>query len=273
MMKIGLALGGGAVYGLAHIGVLKVLEKSGIRPDFIAGTSVGSIIGALYAAGQPPDEIEKIANEFEWYNIASPTIPKEGLLSIEKLEDFVKKHAGAANIEDTRIKLAVVTTNLINGKERVFTEGLLGPAVRASCSLPGLFNPVYFRQGVYVDGGIVNNVPTDAVKKMGADFVIGVDVLAKSTMDVAKRKDIFSITWRSWQVTIVNNTKNINYPGADYIIKPEIDDVYPFDMTKKKSIIDIGEMAAEKAVKEILNMIKGTGTFADRVKRIFHKKQ
>jgi len=269
-MKIGLALGGGAVYGFAHIGVLKVLERNGIRPDIIAGTSVGSLIGGIYASGVSIEKLEKIALDFNWFEIAGITIPKQGLVSIEKLEDFIEKHSRVRNIEDTKIKFSVATTNLLRGVEEVFEEGPMAPAIRASCSLPGIFNPTVFNDGIFVDGGVINNVPTDIVKKNGADFVMGVDITAKSKMDILKHKDIFNIVWKSWQIAIQENTSLRSYSEADIILMPDIKNVNPFDITKKRAIIEAGERAAEREISDILRKIKSKkSSWRHKIRKLF----
>ncbi|MFP4467329.1 MAG: patatin-like phospholipase family protein [Candidatus Goldiibacteriota bacterium] len=255
-MKFGLALGGGAGYGLAHIGVLKVLEAHGLKPDMVSGTSAGSIIGGIYASGVSPAEIEELAMDFNWLEIASMTIPREGLISIEKLETFIKKHSRSEKIENTKIKFAVMAADLLKGEETVFEKGPMGAAIRASCSLPGIFNPAVLNGSVFVDGGILNNVPVNILRRKGCRFVLGVDVMAKARSDLMKKRDIFNIVWTSWQLSIQENTALKSYKDADYIIKPEINNINPFDITKKKEIIKKGEDMAEQEIAEIKKTIK-----------------
>ena len=270
-MKIGLALGGGAVYGFAHIGVLKVLEANGIVPDFIAGTSIGSLIGGAYASGMTAAEVEKIAMEFKWQEIINVTIPTEGLISIDKLKNFVEKHVKCAEIEDTKIKFAAVATNLLDGKERVFDEGSMGDAVRASCSLPAIFTPAIYDDGVYVDGGIVNNIPINVVKSMGADFIIGVDTTAKAKPNVIKNHDIFNIVWQSFLIMIQENSKFSAYKDADFVIMPDVKNFGPFDLAAKERIVKKGQEAAEKEIGNILAKIKEKSSLLGKVKDILTK--
>jgi len=270
-MKIGLALGGGAAYGFAHIGVLKVLEKYGIKPDIISGTSVGSLIGGLYASGCSIKQIEDAAKDFNWFEIVNFTLPKEGLLSIEKLDNFIYKHSKVKKIQDAKIKFAVVTTNLLDEKEEIFFEGDMGPVIRASCSLPGIFAPTIYNHRIYVDGGILNNVPTEILKKMGADFIIAVDLLANSRIDILKNNNIFNIVWSSWTLTIKQHTKVTQYKEADFVIKPDIVDVNPFDIIKRDEIISIGYESAEKVISDIVEEMKKKMPISDKIKKIINK--
>jgi len=270
-MKIGLALGGGAAYGFAHIGVLKVLEKYGIKPDFIAGTSVGSLIGGIYASGCSIQQLEEAARDFNWFEIVNFTLPKEGLLSIEKLDNFIYKHSKAKKIQDTKIKFAVITTNLLDAKEEAFYEGDMGPIIRASCSLPGIFAPTIYNHKIYVDGGILNNVPTEVVKKMGADFVIAVDLFANSKIDILKNNNIFNIVWSSWTLTIQEHTKVTQYKDADIVIKPNILNINPFDTFKRDEIISIGYNVAEGMIMNIVEEMKKKMPLSDKIRNIINK--
>jgi NTE family protein len=270
-MKIGLALGGGAVYGYAHLGVMKVLEANGIVPDFIAGTSIGALMGGVYASGVSIADMERISKEFKWQEIVNVTIPTEGLISIDRLKNFVDKFSKCTQIEDTKIKFAAVATNLLDGKARVFDEGSMGAAIRASCSLPAIFTPAIYDDGVYVDGGVTNNVPIDVVKNMGADFIIGVDVTAMAKPNVIKNHDIFNIVWQSFLIMIQENSGFRSYKDADFMIMPDIRNFGPFDLSQKERIIKKGEEAAEKVIGNILAKIKEKGSLLGKVKDILKK--
>ncbi|MCX7698363.1 MAG: patatin-like phospholipase family protein [Candidatus Goldbacteria bacterium] len=270
-MKIGLALGGGAAYGFAHIGVLKVLEKYGIKPDFISGTSVGSLIGGIYASGVSIQQLEEAARDFNWFDIVSFTLPKGGLLSIEKLDNFIYKHSKVKKIQDTKIKFAVTATNLLDAKEEIFFEGDMGPIIRASCSLPGIFAPTVYNHKIYVDGGILKNVPTEVLKKMGADFVIAVDLLANSKIDILKNNNIFNIVWASWTLTIQEHTKITQYKDADIVIKPTIYNINPFDVFKRDEIITAGYNITEDMINNIVEEMKKKMPLSERIKNIINK--
>jgi NTE family protein len=177
---LGLALGGGGARGLAHIGVLKALEEYGLRPNYLAGTSMGGVIAAAYAAGIKPDEIEQIASDISktrnLLRLADLSLPQQGIFRGERLFDFFEEKLQKQTFADLQIPLALVSVDLNSGQEVHFKEGSVAQALRASVSVPGLFAPVEYRGMRLVDGGLLNNLPADVVKRMGADIVIAVDV-------------------------------------------------------------------------------------------------
>lgn len=178
--KIGLALGGGAVRGFAHVGALVELEKAAIPIDYVAGTSVGSIIGALYVAGVPLPVIRELAPKMTWRYFARPTLSRDGLVSFEKLEKWLIHMIGDIHFADLDTPFAVSTLDLETGEEVIINSGPLARAVRASCSVPGVVTPVWHEGRLLGDGGIVNNVPVSVVRQMGADYVIAIDVFQES---------------------------------------------------------------------------------------------
>jgi NTE family protein len=178
--KIGYALGGGAARGLSHIGVLKVLHEYGISPDIIAGTSIGSIIGALYAGGYDPDDMEKIVLGLDWKKLlymVDMTIPLSGLLQGKRVVLLLKSILGNITFSQLRCDFSCVATDIISGEQVVLRDGSLIEAVRASISIPGIFTPVELSGRYLVDGGLVNSVPVSICREMGADYVIGVNVI------------------------------------------------------------------------------------------------
>jgi NTE family protein len=179
MKNIGLALGGGAILGAAHIGVLSALEERKIKITSIAGTSIGAFIAALYAFGLTPEKIEAKVTDLNWLDAAGFSISKYGLLSNEKLGDIMKKTVGDAQLEDAEIPLAVVATDIAAGERFVFKEGNVAESVRASSCIPGIFVPVEVGTRLLVDGGLVENVPISPLKEMGAEPIMGVDLNAK----------------------------------------------------------------------------------------------
>jgi len=176
--KIGLALGSGSARGLAHIGVIKVLEQEGIPIDVVAGTSIGALIGALYAAGLTPSQMEEIATKIDWKTIGhllfSPVVPGSGLIDGKKIADFIGEMILMEDIEDLKIPYGAVATDLSTGDEVIITKGKVIDAVQASISIPGVFAPYVYNDKVLIDGGIVNPVPVNVVRKLGADIVIAV---------------------------------------------------------------------------------------------------
>lgn len=175
--KLGLALGGGAARGLAHIGVLKVLEEEEIRIDTVAGTSIGAMIGALYAAGVPVKQIEEVARNVDWRQMArliDPTLPKAGLIDGRKVAMFMAELLPVQSFEELRLPFAVVTTDVESGEVLIIKKGDLLPALQAAIAFPGIFTPVSFGNRFLVDGGLCNPVPVDVAKDLGADAIIGV---------------------------------------------------------------------------------------------------
>ncbi len=274
-MKIGLALGGGVAYGFAHIGVIKALEKFKIKPDIIAGTSVGALIGGIYASGVPIEKVEEIAINFKWLGVLKPILPKDGLISLEKLENFVEEYAAVKNVEDTKIKFAAIATNLSTGSEKAFYKGSLAKAIRASCSLPGIFTPAKIENSIFVDGGILDNVPAKIAKEMGADFVIGVDVTAKAIVADQGKNDIFDILWKSLQLMMQGNTAlkgySNDYKSADIMLMPDIKNYNPFDISKKEEIISKGVEIVDGEIDNIINTIKEKKSVSSKIKNFLQK--
>jgi predicted acylesterase/phospholipase RssA len=177
-LKIGLALGGGSARGLAHIGVLKVLHKHKIYPDYIAGTSIGAVIGALYAAGHSPDEIEEIAKTTKWKKMVDFTVPKAGLIEGRMIENKIRTLVSNKDFSDLSIPLNVVSYNLDKHEKAVMSEGNVAKAVRASMSVPGIFAPLKIGADRFIDGGVTDPTPFNVVRHMGADVVIAVDLFS-----------------------------------------------------------------------------------------------
>jgi len=178
--KVGLVLGSGSAKGLSHIGVIKYLEEHGIRIDFIAGSSIGAMIGGAYAAGVSINEIESIALKTDLASSVKyfrPTISKSGLISGSKVKEFLKDIVGDIEIENLKIPFAATGTDIFTGQEITFNKGYLVEAIRASISVPIIFQPVIHEDKILVDGGLVNPLPINVVQNMGADFVIAVNVM------------------------------------------------------------------------------------------------
>jgi NTE family protein len=172
--KVGLALGGGAVRGFAHVGVLRVLELAEIPVDCIAGTSVGSVVGALYAAGLHSDGLLQLALSFRWSQVVRLVWPSQGLVSFSKLEAYLSRVVGDVTFSELTMPYAAMAADLATGQQVVLAEGKVAPAVHASCAIPGLVAPVELGGRLLVDGGIVNNLPISVVRDLGADVVIAV---------------------------------------------------------------------------------------------------
>ena len=193
---IGFALGGGVARGLYHIGVLKVLEKRGIVPDVIVGTSVGAVVGALYASGLSASEIEQLALRIDWKRMAllvDFTLPLSGLIQGNRMFSLLKSMLGSLSFSKLKYKFACVTTDIRTGEPVVLREGSVVEAVRASISIPGIFNPVKIGRRYLVDGGLVNVVPTSVCREMAADYIIAVNVIpdpARIMLRLKKEKNV-----------------------------------------------------------------------------------
>lgn len=261
--KIGLALGGGGARGIAHIGALKVLEKEGIKIDYLSGVSMGSFIGACYVAGISLEEMEKEALSFNkkkaiklFLDIANP---KRSLIKGVKVANYIRDFLKNKNFEDTKIPFKTVATDLSNGKEVVLDKGSLANAVRASIGVPGIFPPVKIGESYLVDGGIVNCTPVDLVEKMGADIIIGVDLIIKREIKLEKAPGMVTSLVQSFEIIRSHGTlSNIKKVSRDVIlIKPHlrgaIDSFKFYDIDK---FIDSGERAAREAMPEIKRKIE-----------------
>ena len=190
--KIGLALGSGSARGWAHIGVIRALRDAGIQLDYVAGTSIGALVGAVYASGDI-DSLEEVVLKLDWKRIAhffDVVFPKSGLIDGNKIADFVRTHVKEINIEELPLPFSAISTNLATGSEVVIQEGDIIEAVRASISVPGIFTPVRKNRTILVDGALINPVPVSVVRQMGADFVIAIDL----NHDIVSKKGVSRIS-------------------------------------------------------------------------------
>lgn len=251
--KIGLALGSGGARGLAHIGVLKVFKEHNITIDYIAGSSMGSLIGALYANNNDINMIEKLAITLKRKHFLDFSVPKLGLISGEKIKELIRILSHNKNIEDLDIPLAIIATDIENGERVVFKEGPIVQAVRASISIPGIFVPERIGDKLYVDGGVVDRVPVHAVSEMGADLVIGVDVgLIDSKMKVTSIFDVISQTIDIMEREIHKS----QIIAADYVIRPKVGHTSSTSFTNIQNLIDEGYHKTSESISEIKVMIE-----------------
>jgi NTE family protein len=244
-LRIGLALGGGAAKGFAHIGVIKMLEASGIHPDVIAGTSAGSVVGALYASGMDAFQLQETAFGLDESKIRDVRIFSGGLVQGQALQDYINRLVHNQPIEQLKIPFAAVSTELETGARTVFVHGNTGQAVRASSSIPGVFEPVDIRGRHYVDGGVVSPVPVDAARQLGADFVIAVDISARP--DGTNPQGMVNIV--SQTIAIMGQQLGRQEMArADVVIRPDISHIGSTDFAQKNQAILEGEKAALAAI-------------------------
>lgn len=252
--KVALVLGAGASKGFAHIGVLKVLEAQRIPIHMVVGTSAGSLVGSIYASGKSAFEMQAIAMKMEKDNVIDYDwrIWKGGLIKGEKLEVFINQIVGNAPIEKLKIPYYAVATNSLTGKETAFGKGNTGMAVHASCSVPGVFQPVRIGKDSYVDGGVVSPVAVDVARRYGADVVIAVDI-SGGISNVAPTGIMKSVS-RSVDIMYMNNI-NAQLKNADVVIRPNVKDIGSTDMEKFNEAIFEGEKAATAQINQIQAII------------------
>jgi NTE family protein len=266
-LVVGVALGGGVARGMAHVGVLRELEKNGIPIDLVAGTSAGAIVGGSYAAGLTPDQIEELACNLKWSDLGRVTVSRLGFYSSERTETYLKAKLPVTKFEETRVPLAVVATDLQTGKMVVFTEGDIPLAVRASCAIPCYFTPVLVNGRMMVDGGLVGHLPASVARSMGADVVIAVDVNSKSN-PIPPPTNIFSIMSQSLSI-MGRSSVSYLFQDADIVISPHLASFDPHDLSRACDLIKAGEEAARRTMPAIKRLLarEQPGFF----KRLFNK--
>ncbi len=259
--KVGLVLGGGYAWGLAHIGVLEVLETAGIPIDMIAGTSMGSVIGALYAREKNAALIKKQAAELDWVKVLSlldPGIPRSGLLTGRRITNLLKRFMGEVDFEELDIPFACVATDIISGDEVVLDKGPVLDAIRASISIPVIFAVAKKDGRFLVDGGLVNNIPVDVAKRMGADYIIAVDCTptkAEQAEHLLQHADItepklLQVMVQSIYITTRQAACSMA-ELADVLIHPRLAGINAADFHKGHECILAGELAAADIVGRI----------------------
>lgn len=250
--RVALVLGGGAARGFAHIGVIRALEQEKIPVDLVVGTSVGSLIGAIYASDRNSFELEWTA-----FMLEKETLFDYGLLTAftgmgaakgDKLEEFVKTKVPIANIEDLKVPFAAVAVDLNRGTRVVLDRGPVARAVRASCAIPGVFNPVDHQGRLLVDGGVIDNIPVSVAREKGADIVIAVDI-SEQVVNF-NITNLIDVMLQSITIMGAENAKE-KKKDADVLIRPAVGDVGMLDFTQKKRCMLAGIAAAQTAMPEI----------------------
>ncbi|WP_095210779.1 patatin-like phospholipase family protein [Chromobacterium sphagni] len=251
--KIGLALGGGAVKGFAHIGVIKVLEAAGIVPDVITGTSAGSVVGSLYASGLNGMQLQQRAIALDQADLTDWTLSSKGVIKGEKLQDWINTQVGNRPLEKLARPFGAVATELDSGRRVVFRTGNTGQAVRASASIPNVFLPVKIGGKSYVDGGLVSPVPVSAAREMGAQFVIAVDITARPK--VGKATGFLSMLDQS--LNIMNGPVLAQeLKQADVVIHPNVLNIGSADFDARNQAILEGEKAAQQMLPQIRKLLQ-----------------
>lgn len=235
---IALVLGSGGARGYAHIGAIQVLEQSGIRPDFIVGTSAGSIVGSLYASGKNANQIRDIALNMKANDVRDIRLDMKGFFDGQKVEDYVNEQISDVPLQRLPIPMYVVATQLKEGKKVVFNYGNTGQAVRASVSIPSMFIPTKIGADEYVDGGLVSPVPVDVARKLGADIIIAVDILAQPMY--TETSNVWGLFNQNINI-MQKNLAQIELKNADIVIQPDLrEKVHIFDVSGRELTMQAG---------------------------------
>lgn len=253
---VALVLGGGGVKGFAHVGVIKVLESHGIKPNIVVGTSAGSFVGALYASGMSAFKLQSVALGIQEADIRDLTLSSRGFLIGEKLQQFVNTQVGNKTIQQFPIRFAAVATDLESGEKAAFNYGNAGQAVRASCSIPNVFLPARIGKRQYVDGGLVSPVPVLTARDMGADVVIAVDISARP------RNGASAMGWWSLLDQSINilsqQAIRIELARADVVIQPSVQHADALNLDQRHEFLLEGERVAQKMIPGIQSVIQAS---------------
>lgn len=252
--RVALVLGGGAARGFAHVGVIRILEQEKIPIHLIVGTSVGSIIGALYAARPHSPNLESIALELERDDLLDYSFLtlKKGLIIGDRLERFVSQKVTVSRIEDLAVPFAAVATDIRTGERVVLNRGPLAPAVHASCALPGIFQPVELDGRLLVDGGVLESLPVPTAKSLGADVTIAVDVGTR--VKNIQAADIVTVMIQALSISGAEMRRR-HALEADVLIRPDVNGVSAFDFTQKHRCVESGAAAAREALPRIREVL------------------
>lgn len=248
--KVGLALGGGAARGFAHIGVIQVLEEAGIRPALVTGTSAGSLVAALYASGKTGTQLQQVAESMEEATFADWTLPifSRGILRGDALAKYVAAQVGGRLIEDMLLPLGIVATDLNSGQGILFQRGDTATAVRASSAVPAIFQPVRIAGREYVDGGLVSPVPVRYARQMGAELIIAVDI--SSLPEGNEAGDTFQILMQTF--TIMGKSINgLELREADVVVRPALNGMGGSDFGSRRRAIAAGRVAMQQLLPQL----------------------
>lgn len=251
--RLGLALGGGAARGFAHLGVLKVLAERGITVHAVAGSSAGSLVGALYCAGKGWDEIRAIGHRIDWPDLVSPTWPSLGLVKTDKLERVVDGLLEGRSFDELKLPFKAVAVDIQRGEPVVLDHGRVARAVRASASIPGIFEPTIWEGRYLVDGGLMNDVPVDVVRGMGVDVVLGVN-LNRDRISTGKPQSMVDILLRSLNILIYQSTQAASR-SADVMVAPKLAGFAYQDLNRVDELIERGEQAMRGHLGELEKLL------------------
>ena len=250
--KIGLALSGGSTYGIAHIGVIAALEEANIKVDYISGTSAGSLVGAYLAFGLTSSQMFELTRGLDWKKLSKFTFSRMGLKSNEPMATFLTDTLGDVRIEDAKIPLAIVATNIETHKMVVLTKGPLNVAVRASTSIPGLFTPVELDGQVLVDGGLTENVPMTPLEDMGATVKIAVNLLNATAY--SRPKNVVDVLNKSIDILSLHRDQHLAN-RANVLIEPDLSSFDSMSFKSSQKLFDAGYAAGKAAIPNIKKVL------------------
>ncbi len=265
--KVALVLGGGGARGFAHVGVIKALEDNGITPSIVVGTSVGSLVGSLYASGYNISKLEQLALTTPDSALTDFTLSNQGFIEGIKLKNFINSHVDGRPIEDFPIRFGAVAAEKNTLQKVVFTQGDAGLAVQASCSVPNIFIAPRIPQGVgkkYIDGGVVSLVPVDSARSLGADIVIAVDVAAAPSTQrnilpaITSLSSFWALLENNLTLSAVDNksaSMRAERDRADIVIVPEVGHISSIDTSRRRELITAGNQATERQMAAIAQLI------------------
>lgn len=252
--KTALVLSGGSARGIAHLGVVKVLKREGIEFDLVVGTSIGALIGAAYALDIPPDHVERLALKTTAMDLLDITISRMGLTDGNKLEGLIRQVIQNKTFADIKTPLAITAVDVETGEELYFTDGDLIKIIKASCSLPGIFKPVELNKKLLIDGGMRQHMPSDIAKRLGADFIVGVDV--GFCIKQGRINSMLGVIMQSIQM-LGEELSKYQSENVDILIAPKLgDDIDQMAFNKAAVIIKKGEEAAQEALPELKKYLK-----------------
>ena len=248
--KLGLALGGGAARGFAHIGVLQVLEEEGIKPSLVVGTSAGSVVASFYASGKTGQQLQWLADtmdETQFTDWANP-FSGRGILRGEALGKYINSQLNGMKIEDMKLPLGIVATDLRTGDGILFRRGDVATAVRASSAVPSVFEPVQIAGKDYVDGGLVSPVPVRYARQMGADLVLAIDI--SSRPEDAKTTDMLKVLLQTFSI-MGKSISQLELAQADVVVRPALPEIGSTEFSARKKSIEAGRAAMKQAMPQL----------------------
>jgi NTE family protein len=245
--KVGIAFGGGALLGAAHIGVLEVFEREGIHPEIVTGTSVGAIIGAAYSAGRSADYMAQMIRSANWANLIKLSFPPSlGLFETDPMDDFIRTNIFGLDFSDLAHPFAAVACNILTGKRVVIQTGQVSEAIRASAAFPGIFAPIIKNDELLVDGGVVDNLPSEVAREMGADYIIAVD-LSSRTASLRPPQNLVDLLFGVVNLMHLRSSQP-DPRSIDCLIRPDVAEFNPWAFNDIDDIISRGRIAANQCI-------------------------